>query len=235
MKPEKKELVREAFARFLERRIGTIRRLRLVDLDINPFLLRLLSRELKLTKASSIIRWLVHQRFERGAVTSFGLALQDIAKIFSEGTGVEGADVIKTKEGRHYHIQVKSGPNTVPKDMAERITELLRSAQRRNRGSIALFGMCYGNPEQVSGIVQKYVGVDWLIGRDFWKFISDDPKCIDEIYALAEEVSGSFRDAKGQSLEEILETKIIDLTKEFEELYGKSGKAMWEKLLGCNS
>jgi predicted RecB family endonuclease len=61
------------------------------------------------------VQWLVSQRLERGAVTSFGSALQEVAKVFSEGTGVEGADVLKTKGGTHYHIQVKSGPNTVPR------------------------------------------------------------------------------------------------------------------------
>jgi hypothetical protein len=209
--------------------------LHIEDLNINPFLIRLLEHEFGLTDARSIVQWLVHQRLERGTVTSFGIALENMAKVFSEGTGVEGADVLKTKRGRRYYIQVKSGPNTVPKDLAVRITDLLHSAQRRNRGSLALFGMCYGNPEQVSGIVHKYVGVEAISGRKFWEFISDDPNCIDEIYEIAAKVGSSFRFAHGLTLGQILQNKVTELVNEFRQRYGESGADMWRKLLELNS
>lgn len=227
--------VREIFKQFLKDRADTISRLKIADLNINPFLIRILSEQMGLKDARSIVRWLINQRIERGTVTSFGIALQNVAKVFSEGTGVEGADILKTKEGRHYHIQVKSGPNTVPKDLAVRITQLLQSAQRRNRGSVAIFGMCYGSPEQVSGIVQQYVGVDWISGREFWKFISDDQNCVDYIYTIAEEVGRSFQDESGKSLKEILESKTRELQEGFERLYGRSCSRMWQNLLGCNT
>jgi len=231
--------IKQLFEQFLRNRAQTIRRLKIEDLNINPFLIRVLAKEMGLNDAKSIVKWLVDQRIERGTVTSFGIALQDAAKVFSEGTGVEGADILKTKKDRHYHIQVKSGPNTIPKDLGVRISQLLRSAQRRNRGSVALFGMCYGSKQQVSSIVRKYVehegGIDWVTGREFWDFISDDPNCIDEIYEIADRVGEEFKDAQGQTLSEILDAKIEELRKQFEGLYGKSGNLMWEKLLERNS
>lgn len=172
-------------------------------------------------------------------MTSFGIALQDAAKVFSEGTGVEGADVLKTKGGTHHHIQIKSGPNTIPKDLGVRIAQLLRSAQRRNLGSVALYGMCYGSQEQVSSIVRKYVqdegGINWISGREFWEFISDDPSGIDEIYEIAAEVGKSFKAPDGQSLSEVLDSKIEELAEQFETLYGRSGDSMWDNLLKYNS
>lgn len=168
-------------------------------------------------------------------VTAFGFALQEVAKTFSEGTGVEGADVLKTKNGRHHHIQVKSGPNTIPKDMAQRLTQLLQSAQRRNQGSIAIFGMCYGTPEQVSNIVEQYIEVDTIVGRKFWEFISDDPNCIDEIYDIAAEVSGDYEVEPGKTLKQLLDDKISELQAEFEKLYGVSGDKMWNQILRRNS
>jgi hypothetical protein len=170
-----------------------------------------------------------------GANTSFGFCLQNIATLFSEGTGVEGADLQKTKSGRHYHIQVKSGPSTMDKAAVEHMSKLLLSVQRRNRGSVAILGMCYGTREQVMSTVKKYSDVDWLAGREFWEFISDDPTCIDEIYAIAGEVGETFRDAHGQTLSEILDVKIKELQREFELLYGKSGSTMWKHLLEKNS
>ena len=227
--------IRQIFEGFLRRRIQAIRRLHLHDLDINPFVLRLYSQQLGLSDSESIVRWLVQQRLERGTVTALGTALQNIAKVFSEGTGVEGADIMKTKDGRHYYIQVKSGPNTVPKDMAQRISGLLHSAQRRNAGSIALFAMCYGSPDRVSSIVRQYVEVEWIIGRKFWEFVSDDHNCIDEIYAIATEVSQEFRDKQGQTLSEVLEAQVRQLQSEFEQLYGRGGEEMWQKLLDMNA
>jgi len=214
---EKRKQIGQIFRKFLLNRVKTVRRLKLSDLDVNPFLIRILSHELGLDNSEAIVRWLISQRLERGTVTSFGITLQDAAKVFSEGTGVEGADILKTKKGRHHHIQVKSGPNTIPKDLGVRIAQLLRSAQRRNRGSVVLYGMCYGSKAQVSSIVRKYVqeegGVDWISGREFWEFM----------------------DPKGESLSEVIEKKIAELNKEFEKKYGKSGKTMWEELLEDNS
>jgi len=236
---EKRKQIEQIFRKFLLNRVKTVRRLKMSDLDINPFLIRILSYELGLDNSKAIVRWLVSQRLERGTVTSFGIALQDAAKVFSEGTGVEGADILKTKKGIHHHIQVKSGPNTIPKDLGVRIAQLLRSAQRRNRGSLALYGMCYGSKTRVSSIVRKYVqeegGIDWISGREFWEFISDDPQCLDEIYKIVAEIGRKFKDPKGQSLSEVIEAKIQQLTKEFEKIYGKSGNKMWKKLLEDNS
>ena len=235
----KKTQIQRLLENFLRQRARTIRRLKIQDLHINPFLIRILANELKLKDARTIVRWLVNQRLERGTVTSFGLVLQEVAKVFSEGTGVEGADIQKTREGRRYYIQVKSGPNTVPKDMGERISQLLRSARRRNRGSEALFGMCYGNREQVSGIVRQYVekegGIDWLAGREFWRFISDDPHCVDEIYQLVADASQNFRDDQGMTLAQIIKAKVQELEKEFTKMYGERGDEMWRKLLEHNS
>lgn len=236
---EKHEQIKEIFRKFLLNRIKNVRMLKMSDLDINPFLIRILSHELGLDNSEAIVRWLISQRLERGTVTSFGIALQDAAKVFSEGTGVEGADILKTKKGRHYHIQVKSGPNTIPKDLGVRIAQLLRSAQRRNRGSLTLYGMCYGSNARVSSIVKKYVeeegGIDWICGKKFWEFISDDPQCVEEIYEIAADIGRTFKDGSGESLSEVIEGKIQELTKEFEKTYGKSGGSLWKKLLEDNS
>lgn len=231
--------IRKVFQSFLRNRAKGIKSLRVSDLNANPFLVRLVAKQMDFSDVQSIVRWLVAQRLERGTVTAFGIALQAAAKVFSEGTGVEGADILKKKKGHRYHIQVKSGPNTIPKDLRVRITQLLKSAQRRNRGSVALFGMCYGNREQVSGIVKQYVqaqgGVDWVTGKEFWEFISDIPDCHREIYRIAAEVGDEFRDESGRTLRELIEKKISDLSKEFLEAYGSGGDEMWWRLLDRNT
>ncbi len=118
MDTRQRQQIKSIFEDFLRRRLNRVERLDLDDLNINPFLYRLLSHELEFQDARSIVKWRMEQFFERGTVTSFGGVLEDIARVFSEGTGVEGADIMKTKGEMRYYIQVKSGPNTVPKDMA---------------------------------------------------------------------------------------------------------------------
>jgi hypothetical protein len=95
--------------------------------------------------------------------------------------------------------------------------------------------MCYGNEEQVSSIVQRYVQVDYLIGREFWEFISGEPDCIEQIYDIAAEVSRTFVDERGRTLTQALEEKADELAGEFERLYPASGPEMWQALLDRNS
>jgi hypothetical protein len=226
--------VRQIFEDFLRRRINTVQRIRLKDFNINPFLFRLLSEQMGLNDARSILKFLLHERFERGAVTSAGDMFQKLAAIFCEPTGVEGADLLKRKEGRYYYIyiQVKAGPNTVDKDACIKLSRDLRSAQRRHPGSITVFGMAYGSEEQVSNIVRSYLDVDMkLIGKDFWAFISDDPDCLVELYEIAGEVARTFRDKKGRTIAQLLQDKLEQLVKEFEVTYGSGGDEMWQQLL----
>jgi len=44
------------FSKFLSNRIKTVRKLKLADLDINPFLIRILSQEIGL-KCQDIVHW----------------------------------------------------------------------------------------------------------------------------------------------------------------------------------
>lgn len=234
-----REHIRDLFEKFLKRRTQTLRKLTIADLNVNPFLIRLLSEDMGLKDPRGIVEWLVRERFERGAVTAFGKVLENAAKTFSEGSGFEGVDVQKTKRTRQrdqrYYIQVKSGPNTVPKDLASATSKLLKKVQDDNRGSVALFGMCYGTRDQISSVVQRYVSVETIIGRQFWEFISDDPACIDEIYEIAADVGSAIRDKRGENLAQLLERKIVQLTGEFKSLYGTTGDAMWRKILEKNS
>jgi hypothetical protein len=232
---EKLNQIKQIFEKFTSNRVNSIRSLKIVDLNINPFLIRLLTNQMGFNDAHSIVQWLVIQRSMTGANTSFGFCLQGIAMLFSEGTGVEGADLQKTKDGLHHYIQVKSGPSTMDKDAVQHMSTMLKSVQRRNRGSVAMLGMCYGTREQVMSTVKKYSDVDWLIGREFWEFIADEPTCIDEIYAIAGEVGNTFKDAHGQTLAEILEDKITELQQEFEACYGVCGFELWKNLLNKNS
>lgn len=96
--PAKRQRVQEVFEQFLRDGARRIRGLRIEDLNINPFLIRILAKQLDLGNSESIVRWLVSQRLERSIVTSLGIALQNAAKVFSDGRGVEDGDILKTRQ-----------------------------------------------------------------------------------------------------------------------------------------
>lgn len=226
--------IKSMLGAFLDRRYRAIKGISLENLDLNPFLLRLMAKPSGLEDAESIVGWALQQRVERGTVTSFGMLIQNIAKLFSSGTGVEGADISKRDGGKMHYIQVKSGPNTVNKDIASEITKLLRSANRRDPGSVSLLGMCYGKKRRVSSIIRNYVEVDTLIGKDFWRFISGDPTTYRRVFELMDEVARNHRVEGGKTYGQLYEGKVKSLTKEFKKEYGESGGKMWHKVLERN-
>jgi hypothetical protein len=234
MDKAKENAIREKLGAFLDRRYNALKKITLDSLDLNPFLLKLMSETSGIKSAEDVVRWALQQRVERGTVTSFGMLIQGIAKLFSGGTGVEGADISKESEGRMHYVQVKSGPNTVNKDIAQEITRLLRSASRRDPGSVPLLGMCYGKESRVNSIIRKYVDVDTKIGAKFWEFISGDKETHKEIYNLMSDVASSHRIEGGKTYQRLFEDKVKSLTEEFKGKYGFSGDAMWRRLLEGN-
>jgi hypothetical protein len=66
MTEDQKIQVRGIFEKFLKSRAETIKKLRFEDLELNPFLIRLIHREMDLTNARSIVEWRVRQYWERG-------------------------------------------------------------------------------------------------------------------------------------------------------------------------
>ena len=55
---EKRRQIEQIFKKFLLNRVKTVRRLKMADLDINPFLIRILSHELRLDNSKAIVKWL---------------------------------------------------------------------------------------------------------------------------------------------------------------------------------
>jgi hypothetical protein len=216
-----------------------LERLSLADLKFNVVLLRVTATMLELHDAETLLRYRLAQYLERGLVTGFGTTLQAIAKdIAGHATGVAGADIMLVRDRRHYYIQVKSGPDTANRDIAQNIGALLNSARARDPDAVCMFGVCYARPEQISGIVKgqlERAGVGLKIGREFWEFISGDPECLNELLALAAEAAGEAQ-AGEASFAERVEGKLESLTAEFTDRFGEIlDDETWERFLADNS
>ncbi len=221
-------LIKKEFRDIAEKKFEIIEQINIDDLDFNPFLLRLL----RLESPQDIAEFMVAERLERGLVTSFGQRIQTIIKMFASGTGVEGADICKERDGRRHYIQIKAGPNTINKDITNEINKLLSSAIRRNGGSIPLLGMTYGKRERVNSIIQRYSQVNWLIGAEFWEFISEDPECAHRIFEIAGEASSEVPEGE-KPFHERYRDKITELANQIRKKYGE-GPGIWERLFSDN-
>ena len=168
---EQRDRIRAIFARFLEARTRNLEALTLDHLKFNVVALRATATMLELETVEALLRYRLAQHLERGLVTGMGSTLQAIAReIAGQGSGVAGADIEKVKVGRRYYVQVKSGPDTANKDIAQNIATLPNSARARDREAVCLLGVCHGRPEQISAIAHRELesrGVGLLVGRAF--------------------------------------------------------------------
>lgn len=239
LSPEQRERSLTHFRRFLRQRVVNLERLTLADLTFNVVLLRANATMLELHDPETLLRYRLAQRVERGSVTAFGTTLQAISKdIAGHATGVAGADIMLVRDGRRYYIQVKSGPDTANRDIAQNIGLLLNAARARDPEAVCMFGVCYARPEQISGIVKgqlQQAGVGLRIGREFWEFISGDPQCLDELLILASTAAGEAPPGE-TSFAERVEAKLESLTREFTDRYGATlDDDAWRRFLADNS
>jgi hypothetical protein len=233
---DQRDKIRTTFALYLQARAKNLKALKLSDMKFNVVQLRATGMMLDLDTPDALLRYRLAQLLERGAVTAMGKALQNIARELSgSGSGVAGADIEVNRDGRRYFVQVKSGPDTANKDIAQNIGTLLNSARSRDPSAICILGVCYARPEQISKIAKFELearGVGLKVGSEFWEFVSGDPGCLAEILELA----GEAGDAVEGTLSAAVETKLEELVAEFSQRYGeKLDEATWKKFPADNS
>jgi len=187
--PEQQTEVRVIFVGIVKRAFERLESLTLTRQAINPYLAVLVAR-----RPGELAEFIVHQRVERGLVTSFGMQIQKIAVIVGENirpSGVDGADLERVDQTlrRHTIIQLKSGPETINSSGANEIRNKLNSAERRLRnGGLSdtwsvtkMLGMIYGTPSHrsswVTGLGDQGLDVE-KIGRVFWAFASGEDETI---------------------------------------------------------
>lgn len=238
--PDQRDRIRRTFAAYLLARSRNLQKLTLAHLKFNVLHLRTTATMLDIKTPEDLLRYRLAQHLERGAVTAMGTALQAVAReIAGEGSGVAGADIEVRRGGRRYFVQVKSGPDTANKDIAQNIATLLNSARARDPEASCVLGVCYARPEQISGIAKKELvsrGVALKVGREFWEFISGDPNCMAEVLELAGEAADEPV-AGGESFAERVERKAQELAADFQARYGRDldDAQTWARFLADNS
>jgi len=238
MTPQQEQQIKAIFQKFVKERYAKVRRLSLDSLQINPFFLRQIAEHFQWTTVREIVQFLVDETVQRGIVTSAGFKAEDIAKVFGMPTAVKGIDfeIHKPRPGGGtdvYYVQVKAGPNTIHGDTKAQIERRFNYALRRNPRAIPIVGITYGDAGKANSFTRSLMNrFQVLFGRDFWTFISGDPNCMDAIYQLSIYVAMSYRPPRAKAtLQQLINNKIDEITRQWEAAYGPFSSQMWNNLL----
>lgn len=222
---------------FHEARLNNLNKLKLkkVLAHKNPYLFRAKNVE----TAESIVRTIVDAFLSSGEETIFGDWLEGLAIYVCQqvygGTksSAKGIDLEFNKNGCHYLVAIKSGPNWGNSSQIKRLVDEFKSAKktlRTSRNNIrieAVNGCCYGKDRSPDkGDYFKYCG------QEFWEFISGDSSLYTE---LIEPLSTDAKLRNDDFLSHY-NKKINIFVREFIESFClKDGSIDWEKIVVFNS
>ena len=223
--------VKQQTRKFLKERISGIEELRLENIELNPFLIASIKNQFGMKKQKDLAMWMVNQRIERGTVTAFGGILQKIAKEFTNEVTTPGFTMTLKKNGKKYNIVVTSGPNPYAKQQAVDFVNRMMESKKTDPGSIPILGMCYGNNDVLSSIIKsKLKEIKYLVGKEFWEFISGDKNCRDEIIKTMYDTANQFQDLEKRNVNKVRNKKINEFEEALQDRFGKNPNKFWENL-----
>jgi hypothetical protein len=250
------ELVAEESKAFLERRLQKIRRLKLTDLNLNFFLLRLVKDIHELTTPRAVIGYLTDATLRAGEETAYGWLVdlflppllgaktpperehpvqwQAFKEIDKEATRPNPA----TGQVKRHLISIKGGPLTINDTMARQMHENVRGFVTYGNDPV-VYAVTYGRKEQLSNKPSIVKGdysdddVAILVGREFWDWLGQYQNVhVDIFNGIAEGERRFTEEHAGKPIHAILADKKQELTEAFmEEFRIRPEDDMWERLL----
>ncbi|NMC29560.1 MAG: cytosolic protein [Pelolinea sp.] len=201
----------------------------------NPYLFKAKD----INKAGELVEGLLSAFLSSSEEKIFGDFLEGLAIFVASRTSngykssAEGIDLEIFREGKHYVVSIKSGPNwgnaAQHKKLIADFNNAVKVLKQTNKSIIVqpILGICYGNTKT------SYLNNYWkLVGQNFWYFISGLENLyidiIDPIGHNAKEHNEKYLREKG---------KIVNkFTKEFlERFVGDNYLINWDKLVEFNS
>lgn len=231
-----RQYVSEHIADFHNERIKKLDELELVNLlkKKNPYLYKAKD----LNTPGAIVDSIASAFISSAEETMFGTWLEKLA-IFIAGqvygaakSTSEGIDLEMDKDGIHYVVSIKSGPNwSNSSSMKEQIANFMKASRvYRTSGNklpfAAIEGCCYGKVHSEKNSHTK------ICGQEFWEFISGSSTLYTDII----EPLGTDATAKNEEYKKKYDQKITLFTCEFSKEYcDGQGNINWNKIVEMNS
>lgn len=201
----------------------------------NPYLFKAKNTE----TAESIVKTIVDAFLTSGEETIFGDWLEGLAIFINQlvyngqKSSAKGIDLEFDKDGCHYLVSIKSGPNWGNSSQIKRLIDDFKSAKktlrtsRHNINIVAINGCCYGKDRSPDkGDYFKFCG------QEFWEFISGEPELYTE---LIEPLSAQAKERNEEFHQQYVNT-INRFVKEFlDQFCQENGAIDWNKLVIFNS
>ncbi len=231
------QYVRENISDFHNNRLKKLNTLKL-DLLLkkkNPYLYKAKD----LNTPESVIRNIASAFMSSAEETMFGDWLEGLAIFIAhevyggEKSNAEGIDLEMNKDGIHYIISIKSGPNWSNSSSMKKLKENFLKAQRIYRTSgnkipcEPIEGCCYGNKQ-----TKKDDGHTRLCGQSFWEFISGSKTLYTDII----EPLGTDAHIKNEQYKKEYDKMITKFSLEFGKKYcTEDGSIKWKDIVILNS
>jgi Type II restriction endonuclease EcoO109I len=204
---------------FLISQFSMLNTITLRNLDINPFLMKVLDFK----SPRQILEFNLYQTVTRSIVTSWGSTVENLLiRCGAEKCVVEKnqragrrPDIKKMVGGKNFYIQVKSGPNTMNVDMVNSLNEVINEYKENYPDSGFLLGMTYGRKERISSQISANLNdfeQNALIGRKLWDFISEAQ---DFHLTLFQILDMSSKSITAKSFSEYLDEQLESLEREW--------------------
>jgi len=215
---------------------------RLVALDLKDILLRknpYLFKSKHVTTAAEFIESVLGAFLSSQEETSFGGFMERLAILVSsmcEGgykSGIKGIDLEFTRDGVHYIVSIKSGPNWGNAGQIEDLRKKFQTAKRtlntnRSRQNVvAVNGCLYGREQnEDKGEYLK------LCGQSFWEFLTGSA----EMYVELVEPLGLQAKERKDEFQTELTAVTNRLTRQFLNAFcNDNGVIDWKKVVKFNS
>lgn len=241
----KKKLTKKKLADYIEQNIVSFHQARkqsLEQLKLEDILRRknpYLYRAKDIQTAEALVRSILDAHLSSQEESMFGGFLEGLA-IFvcsqvhgGRKSSATGIDLEFEKNGKHYIVSIKSGPNWGNSQQIARMISNFKNAKRTLQQNAqithveAINGCCYGRSKQ-----QHKGDYIKLCGQAFWEFISNEKTLyIDIIEPLGK---GAYQ--PNLQVQKLYNQLVNKMTAELLQKFCKSnGQLNWEKILAYNS
>lgn len=225
---EVKRDIRETIVKYCTRgfvkvQIDNIEKTQLEDLEINPFLTRML----KLETPKQVLEYKISEWLTRSISTSLGFWFEKFL-IYghddSEFTKVKKFDAEKKKNDIQYITEIKSGPADVDAHQMRGYNTLFN--KKESATVKPRIGWLYGKRDTGTRIgalshAEQYLE-NWeervLVGKELWEFYADEPNYHLKVLKWMEETVANMEIDSFIEVEKKLVEKLVP---EFEKKYGK--------------
>lgn len=210
---------------FVKNAISELQNTTLETLLINPFMVKAFGFD----NPNEVVTFYFYQKVTRSVVTSWGFTTEGLLLCSgAEKSDLGGFDLKVSREGKNYHLQIKSSPNTMSVEQVRQLNTHIRNIQDKIN-DIPILGMTYGKESQINSQIRGNL-IDFeqsvKIGRDLWDFIADEEGHCQKMLDLIDEIMSQ----EPVKFSDELEAKRLLLFDEWKEKFGE-GRESIEKVL----